>query len=43
MAESKRFKSSAKYMNFQIWMKQMGFYIGGGVFVLGVLYWRFLM
>mmetsp|Transcript_20115 Transcript_20115/g.49305 ORF Transcript_20115/g.49305 Transcript_20115/m.49305 type:complete len:215 (-) Transcript_20115:109-753(-) len=43
MHESKRFQRSAKYMNFQVWLKQFGFYIGGGVFFIGVLYWRFFM
>jgi len=41
MDESKRFERSAKYMNFQIWLKQFGFYVGGGLFFIMVLYWRF--
>eukprot|EP00472_Partenskyella_glossopodia_P007773 CAMPEP_0197517260 /NCGR_PEP_ID=MMETSP1318-20131121/2248_1 /TAXON_ID=552666 /ORGANISM="Partenskyella glossopodia, Strain RCC365" /LENGTH=211 /DNA_ID=CAMNT_0043066677 /DNA_START=39 /DNA_END=671 /DNA_ORIENTATION=- len=39
MHESKRFERSAKYMNFQVWLRQMGFYIGGGLFIVLVLYW----
>lgn len=38
---SKQFQRRAKYLNFQIWLKKVGFYAGAAVFVLGVLYWRF--
>eukprot|EP00468_Gymnochlora_sp_CCMP2014_P006761 CAMPEP_0167762266 /NCGR_PEP_ID=MMETSP0110_2-20121227/12668_1 /TAXON_ID=629695 /ORGANISM="Gymnochlora sp., Strain CCMP2014" /LENGTH=190 /DNA_ID=CAMNT_0007649113 /DNA_START=88 /DNA_END=657 /DNA_ORIENTATION=+ len=39
MYESKRFQKSAKYMNFQLWLKQVGFYAAGGLLFVGVLYW----
>eukprot|EP00469_Lotharella_globosa_P018009 CAMPEP_0167810344 /NCGR_PEP_ID=MMETSP0112_2-20121227/28_1 /TAXON_ID=91324 /ORGANISM="Lotharella globosa, Strain CCCM811" /LENGTH=213 /DNA_ID=CAMNT_0007708869 /DNA_START=119 /DNA_END=760 /DNA_ORIENTATION=- len=41
VSESKNFQKSAKYMNFQLMMKQYGFYAAGGLFTILILYWRF--